>query len=72
MTIEELFAEINATGLKINNLFQRHDDRWQANLRDDKHGYEFGRGDTPVAALKECFEKAKVSLQMGSLDDLMG
>jgi hypothetical protein len=59
MTLEELFSEVEVLGLYVNNLFQRHDGKWQANLRDGQQGYEFGRGDTPVAAMRECIDKAR-------------
>lgn len=72
MTIEQLFAQTAALSLYVNNLFQRHDGRWQANLRDNSECYEFGRGDTPVEALTCAIEKAKKSLgTISSIDSLM-
>ncbi len=67
MSIEKLITEINAAGLKVNNLFQYDEAQgglWQANVRDGKSGYEFGKGTTPVEALKNCFDNAKKSIEI--------
>lgn len=69
--IEKYFSDIAAMGLFVNNLFQRHDGKWQANLRDSSECYEFGRGESPMLALNDAIEKAKISLTTQSLDDMM-
>ncbi len=58
---QTIVAEINAAGLRVNNLFQIEDGRWQANLYDynNSKGYAFVVHADPVAALQECFEKVK-------------
>ncbi len=55
-------------GLRINNLFQLRDGRWQANLIGiDDTGHEFGIAADPHTALREAFDRAK--LKMGKLPD---
>lgn len=67
--VESLIAEANEKGLRLNNLFQlrtypAHPNvprkilaDWQANFTDDQQGYEFGRGDSMVAALEDALRK---------------
>lgn len=63
MTIEILLARIASAGWRVNNLFQRADGRWQANLRrpgEDSKGApftDFAVADTAAAALQGCAEK---------------
>lgn len=52
MTLEELIQEVTRQGLRINNLFQLDNGRWQANVTDGTKYWEFGRGDTAIAALE--------------------
>lgn len=74
-TIEELFEDVAARGLWINNFFQIHthpanpnipakliewrvEFLWQANVHAaDMSFHEFGKGDSPVAALLDCLAK---------------
>lgn len=52
ISAEELVAEINKRGLRVNTLFQLDDFRWQASVRDPNGSFwEFGRGKTLVEAL---------------------
>lgn len=51
MTVDELIAEVNNRHLRLNNLFQLENGRWQANITDGARFWEFGRGDTAVEAL---------------------
>lgn len=51
-TVDELISQVNKLGLRLNNLFQLHTGRWQANITDGERFWEFGRGDTPVEALQ--------------------
>jgi hypothetical protein len=52
MTVDDLILEITRRGLRLNNLFQLHDGRWQANLTDGVQFWQFGRGSTAVEALQ--------------------
>lgn len=52
MTLEELISEVNGRGLRLNNLYQLSDGRWQANVTDGEKFWDFGRGDTAVQALQ--------------------
>lgn len=58
--IETLIEEINAAGLRVNNLFQREDRTWQANLWE-WHGnaHDFGYGVTPLEALQRAYDVMK-------------
>jgi len=58
-TISDLITEINAFGLKVNNLFQRTDDVWQANIREGEVYFQFGYGQTPEEALAVCWAKTQ-------------
>lgn len=55
--VDELIAEINNRGLRINNLAQLEDGRWQANITDGERFWEFGRGDTAEKALIAAIQK---------------
>lgn len=61
MTVDELIAEVNRMSLRLNNLFQLHDGRWQANITDGVKFWEFGRGDTAVAALYAALHIARTT-----------
>jgi hypothetical protein len=56
MTVDELIAEVNKRGLRLNNLFQLHDQRWQANITDGEMFWKFGRGDTAIEALQAALQ----------------
>lgn len=58
MTLEELISEVNRRGLRVNNLFQVNKITWQANITDGERFWEFGKGDTPNAALTSALHKA--------------
>ena len=54
----KILADIAAAGWLVNNLFQRTDRSWQANLyRPGTGGRDFGRGGTPEAALADCIAR---------------
>lgn len=56
MTVDDLIAEVARRKLMLNNLFQLHDGRWQANITDGERFWEFGRGDTAIEALLKALE----------------
>lgn len=65
-----------AAGFKINNLFERDDGTWQANLRGPGGGTDFGTGATPCAAMRACAEKLgmpplRPALRLGERIDLL-
>lgn len=51
MNLEDLIAEVARRQLRLNNLFQLDNGRWQANITDGQRFWEFGRGDTAMEAL---------------------
>lgn len=53
--IEELFREIRAAGMRVNNLFHRMDGMWQCNLRsrDNNLFFEYGYGPSPQDAIEK-------------------
>lgn len=65
MNIEELIADARKQGLYLSNLFElgstfdspdgkpRGNGQWQSNFRHANGWYDYGRGDTPLAAIKE-------------------
>jgi hypothetical protein len=60
-TIESLLGQVRARGLRVNNLFQRTDGLWQANLRQDgaeRAFFGFGYGPDPQGALIVALSKA--------------
>ena len=59
--LEDLIAEVNGRGLRINNLFQLENGGWQSNITDGERFWEFGRGDTPTAALLAAMQKTVTS-----------
>lgn len=66
MTLEELLPELPGLGLRLNNLFQLTTGAWQANVCNAGEagtGYEFGRADTPVAALLKALKAAGVVIE---------
>lgn len=56
MTVDDLIAEVARRKLRLNNLFQLDNGRWQANITDGSRFWEFGRGDNPVEALLRALE----------------
>lgn len=58
MTVDDLIVEVANRHLRLNNLFQLEDGRWQANITDGERFWEFGRGDTAVEALRAALYKA--------------
>lgn len=61
--VDELLAALPDVGLRLNNLFQRDDGAWQANLRDDKDTTEFGLGATPAEALTKALRAAGCAIE---------
>lgn len=57
MNTDAEIARIVAAGWRVNNLFQRDDGRWQANLRSPAGCTDFAVAATPCAALKACADK---------------
>lgn len=70
-TIEQLIAEANSKGLWLANLFQLSTmggtttqpssptGKWQANFHHATGWYEYGHGDSAIAALENCLERSK-------------
>ncbi len=58
MTYEEVAAQANAAGFRVNNTFQCGEG-WSANLHDGKEGFIFARGDSPTEALTLALRYAK-------------
>lgn len=56
MTLDLLLTEIAEAGFLVNNLFQRDDGSWQANLRTTTHHCEFAIGSTATEALSLCID----------------
>jgi hypothetical protein len=52
-----LIEDVNAKGLRINNLFQLGEG-WRANLWDGQQFYEFGDGVTALEALSAALARA--------------
>jgi hypothetical protein len=51
-SVDEALQRVAAAGFRLNNLFQRADGPWQANVvAPNGFGVEFGRAATPAAAL---------------------
>jgi hypothetical protein len=57
MTIEELIQEVANRNLRLNNLFQLDNGRWQANITDGSRFWEFGKGATAGEALIAALQK---------------
>lgn len=57
MALEDLLAEVASRGLRLNNLFELPGGGWQANLTDGERFWEFGKGDTAIAALRAALYK---------------
>ena len=51
MTLEDLLADISSRGWLVNNLFQRDNGTWQANLRTSTHATGYGYANSPALAL---------------------
>lgn len=52
MSVDALLEVVRQRGLRLNNLFQLEDGRWQANVTDGLKYWEFGRGDSAEEALR--------------------
>ena len=50
MTYEQVAAQANAAGFRVNNTFQTGEG-WRANLHDGTDGFIFAQGSTPTEAL---------------------
>lgn len=57
MEIADLVEAIAARGCRLNNLFQRQDGEWQANVCRDGTCFEYGKGPTMRAALSDALSK---------------
>jgi hypothetical protein len=55
--VTDTLSLIRRAGYRVNNLFERDDGTWQANLRGPSGGTDFATGATPCAALRACAEK---------------
>jgi len=44
MTFDQFLAETRSRGLRVINLFELEDGRWQANLTRESKAFNFGRG----------------------------
>lgn len=62
MDLEELIEFAQVLGFRVNNLFERQDGNWQANVFNEDVAHEYGQGDDPGAALTEALRKAGVDL----------
>lgn len=58
MSVDALLELVRSRGLKLSNLFQLSDERWQANVSDGQRFWEFGRGDSPSQALMAALHMA--------------
>jgi len=58
MTYEEVAAQANAAGFRVNNTFQTGEG-WRANLHDGKEGFIFAHGETPTEALTLALKYAR-------------
>lgn len=59
MTLDALIADAGRRALRVNNLFQRHDDTWQANLRrDGAVPHAWASGETAAVALERALAGA--------------
>lgn len=56
MTLESLLTEIAEAGFLVNNLFQREDHSWQANLRSADGHTAFAYGHSALDALALCLD----------------
>ena len=65
MTLSHLLSTLPNQGLLLNNLFQRDDGLWQANLRTSSQATEFGLGSTPEEAIEETLAKPRIALRKG-------
>jgi hypothetical protein len=70
--LEELLVLVEGAGLRVNNLFQTSDDRWQVNLQERNLApgtrevfHEFGIAATPFDALVLALTKAGVEVGDG-------
>lgn len=50
-TLEQIIQAMNARGLRLTNLFQLDDDKWQANVSDKEQVWAFGQADSAKEAL---------------------
>lgn len=64
MTLESLLTEISERGWKLNNLFQRDNGQWQANIRRDNFITEFGFANTPSEAISITIDKIETAIEV--------
>ncbi len=61
MTMSEMIDSVNKQGLRINNLFQKSDLSWQANITDGVQYWGFAYGSTINDALMNAVNETKRS-----------
>ena len=61
MGVDALIEVVRQRGLRLANLFQLGDGRWQANVSNDTSHWDFGRGDTAEEALMAALHLAATS-----------
>ena len=61
--IEDLLTEISERNWRVNNLFQRSDSTWQANLRSATHHTEFALADSPALALALAIDQIERAIE---------
>lgn len=69
MTYEEVAAQCNAAGLRVNNTCQVSEG-WRANLHDGKEGFIFAHGDTPTQALQNALRLTLSEKEQKAEDDI--
>ena len=63
MTLETLLDEIASRGWLVNNLFQRDDGSWQANLRTETHHTAFAIAETPALTLALSIDQIETAIE---------
>lgn len=66
-TVEDILSDARKKGLYLNNLFELCQNaetrvgngQWQANFRHLSGWHDFGRGNSPVAALQDAVDRCK-------------
>jgi len=61
--IESILTEISERGWRLNNLFQREDGNWQANIRRSNFFTEFAVAQTPSEALSICIDRIETAIE---------
>lgn len=56
--LDDLLSAISDSSVRVNNLFQRDDGTWQANVREGEECFEFGVGATPYEAMSKALAAA--------------